>query len=100
MPKYYVKLWGMPTDIVYEYRREPVPFTRCRRGSSYVSSYYKHPRTIQERRAYFHDEISEYDVRVRRSRSARSLPDPWDDRIRSDVGIKNWKNYRRTQYKG
>lgn len=100
MPKYIAKIWGIPVGIVYEYRREPVPFIRCRRGSGYRSNYYKHPRTIQERRAYFHDEISEYDVRVRRSRSARNLPDPWDDRIRSDAGVKNWKNYRRTQYKG
>jgi hypothetical protein len=99
MPKHYVKLWGMHTGITFEYRRDPVPFTRCRRGSRYGSRYLKQPRTTQERRAYFHDEISEYDIQIRGSRSPRGLPDPWDDYIRADVGIKNWKNYRRTQYK-
>lgn len=99
MPKYIAKIWGIPVGIVYEYRRDPVPFTRCRRGSGYCSSYLKRPRTTQERRAYFHDEISEYDIQIRGSRSPRNLPDTWDDYIRADVGIKNWKKFRRTQYK-
>jgi hypothetical protein len=102
MPKYYATrgwYYNPARDMVYEYRCDPVPFIRCRRGSTYGARYYKQPRTIQERRAYFHDEISEYDVRVRITRSARNLPDPWDDRSRADFKIKNWKRYRRTQYK-
>ncbi len=101
MPKYYANRgWYYNADAVsYEFRCDPVPFIRCRRGSKYSARYYKHPRTVQERRAYFHDEISEYNVPVRLSRSARNLPDPWDDRQRADIGIRNWKRHRKTQYK-
>lgn len=104
MPKYYAKGWGTGhwsnfVCVPYEYRCDPVPFIRCRRGSNYSARYHKQPRTIQERRAYFHDEISEYDVRVRLTRNARNLPDPWDDRTRADIRDRSWKKHRKTQYK-
>ncbi len=101
MPKYYANRgWYFDSHaIAYEFRCDPVPFIRCRRGSKYGARYYKQPRTIQERRAYFYDELSEYGVSLRLTRSARNLPDPWDDRSRADFRIRNWKRYRRTQYK-
>lgn len=101
MPKYTAhRGWYYNLELAtYEYRRDPVPFIRCRRGSSYGARYYKHPRTIQERRAYFHDEIAEYGIRVRKTRSARNLPDPWDDRQRADLNHRSWKRHRKTQYK-
>jgi hypothetical protein len=101
MPKHYAHrgYFYNVSSVAYEYRYDPVPFIRCRRGSTYGARYYKKPRTIQERRAYFHDEISEFGVPVRLTRSARNLPDPWDDRKRGDLHIKNWKRHRRTQYK-
>ena len=83
-----------------EYRRDPVPGTRCRRGSGYGQRVLRRPRTTQERRAYFHDEIAEYGVRIRGRRSAHALPNAWDDICRSDIFTKNWKKQRRTQYRG
>lgn len=94
--------WGYPTGLTYDYRRGPVPFTSCRRGASYSGRYLKKPRTTQERRRYFHDEITEEAViHIRGRRKPRILPNHWDDRLRSDAtgNHRSWKRHRRTQYK-
>ncbi len=98
--KYITKRWGMamPAGITYEYRRDPVPFTRCRRGANYGNRYLKKPHTIQEARFNFLDEDSN-GVKLRTSRCYRNLPNHYDDRVRADIDIKNWKRFRRTQYK-
>lgn len=42
------------------------------------------------------DDCLEHHIRYRH----KSLPpDSWNDKVRSDFGIKNWKNFRKTQYK-
>ena len=98
--KYITKRWGMamPAGITYEYRRDPVPFTRCRRGAHYGNRYLKKPHTMQEARFNFLDEDSN-GVKLRASRCYRNLPNHYDDRVRADIDIKNWKRFRRTQYK-
>jgi len=45
-----------------------------------------------------HNEEVSIKTRARRNRS--NLPNTWDDYIRRDVEIKNWKRYRKTQWKG
>ena len=97
--KLYKKTWGRPW-IGYEYRCDPVPYVRCHRGAHYGHRYLRYPKTTQERRAYFltEDELY-YGVRLRARRSIRGLPNAWDDYYRGDIHAKNWKKYRRTQYK-
>jgi len=64
---------------------------------------HRHPKTTQERRiarAHERDEdLRYYGIKVRAKRNFRNLPNAWDDISHSDWGQKNWKNYRRTQYK-
>ena len=103
MPKYIAHRgwYGNPeTDVAYEFRCDPVPFIRCRRGPSYGRRYFKKPRTMQERRAYFHDELSEYGIKIRKRRAALHIPVWWDDYPRRDFRNKNWKRHRKNQYKG
>jgi hypothetical protein len=62
---------------------------------------FRNPRTIQERReavAVSSDpDLVAVEVYVRRARSARSLPNDWDDEPR---GMQRcWKEQRRTQFK-
>ena len=83
--------------VEVEFRREPVPGTHKRRGGGYGTTVLRRPRTTQERRAYLRDESS---VRLRARRSAKNLPNAWDDIVRSDIfDHKSWKRHRRTQYR-
>jgi hypothetical protein len=56
-------------------------------------------RTTQERRlnAFYDAEAGE--PRPRSARSGRNLPDYRDDLRRSDYGDRNWKRYRKHQWK-
>jgi len=82
-------------DIIYSqdysgYRRDPVPYTgRNRHG---YSKYFRKIKTTQERRMFF-----KYKKYCRGKRSYRMLPDSWDDILRNIE--KNWKKYRKTQWK-
>ncbi len=80
------------------YRKLPVPNTRCFRGGG---SIFRYPKTIQELREidkYYHDEeMKTYKVKHRAARNR--TPTCWDDQMRSDVDIKNWKKYRKHQWK-
>jgi len=70
----------------FVYRKTPVPFTSRSRG--YFKSYYKCPKTTQERKWSFADR--EY---VRGKRRGHMLPNTWDDRPRGDIdNRKCWKN--------
>jgi hypothetical protein len=91
--------WMHRCTHLVEYRHDPIPGTRCHRGARYGKTILRRPRTTQERRAYFHDEISEYDIRIRGRRTPRQLPNAWDDMCRSDIfNHKSWKNHRNTQW--
>lgn len=75
------------------YRQTPVPYTRKRRG--HRGSFYRRPKTTQEKRWGYVDR--EF---VRGKRRPRALPDAWEDIPRSDIRIKkSWKKYRDKQYK-
>ena len=92
--------WTRRRTLVVEYRCDPIPGTRCRRGPNYGKRYLRRPHTTQERRAYFHEEISEYGIRIRGRRTSQGLPNAWDDHTRGDIfNHKSWKNHRHTQYK-
>jgi len=64
-------------------------------------SAFRNPKTIQERRAAVavtsDPELATLQVQIRSSRSARMLPDDWDDFPRGMQ--RSWKEQRRTQYK-
>lgn len=66
--------------------------------------WYQAIRTTNERRhvdGYEVDRVeleAEYDVPKIRGRR-KHLPSSWDDKCRSDYGIKCWKKYRKTQWK-
>lgn len=90
--------WHSRCTVEVEFRCDPIPGTRCRRGAGYGKTVLRRPRTTQERRNYFLDEEME-DVKLRARRSGRNLPNAWDDYCRSDIFVKNWKKFRRTQYK-
>lgn len=58
-------------------------------------------RTTQERRANGHRgvlDVEEYEIRVRGRRSAKVLPDSWDD-PHGYYAHRSWKRYRKTQWK-
>lgn len=71
------------------YRRDPVRRTGRRRHGSY----FRHPRTTSECRAYY-----AYPAFIRGKRRPNCLPNAWDD-IPHYRKYKNWKHYRQTQYK-
>ena len=53
--------------------------------------------TTQERRANV--VMEDCEPTPRRSRSGANLASSWDDRIRSDYGLRNWKHFRKNQWK-
>lgn len=73
------------------FRQAPVPRT----GKRNWRSYYRSPKTFQERKELANAE--EYGIKVRGRR--KHLPTNYDDIPHSDHGIKCWKRYRKTQYK-
>ena len=74
------------------FRNGPIPYTGGSRW--WRGRYYRHPKTRQELIANSYD--SEY---ARGKRKKGFLPTSWDDYGRSDHNTKNWKKYRKTQYK-
>lgn len=89
---YYARKAGY--DYERHYRCGPVPLLgRYRRGRSM----WRYPRTTQEQRYLCDDRCDEVGIRIRRKRY--NTPNAWDDRIRSHWDVKNWKKFRKTQYK-
>lgn len=85
------------------FRRDPVPRT-SRRSGNWFSTYYKTPRSQNEKRHTAghetDDAVKYYNVKIRGRRSAAMLPDSWDDYPRSDIrDRKNWKKQRKTQWR-
>ncbi len=62
---------------------------------------YRHPRTMNEMKQYFASIENELDVpvKIRGSRQAQYLPHAWDDIYRSNIDLRCWKAYRKTQWK-
>lgn len=93
---------GTKTGVVqfYRHRQEPVPWvSRWKKGR-----YFRHPRTTNERRANCatrttKEILENHGVafKVRRKRSSHRLPTTYDDIFLQYQ--RNWKKYRRTQWK-
>jgi len=65
------------------------------------SGYSRYPHTKNEMKQYFASIVNELDisVNVRGRRRPKSLPHAWDDYYRSNMSLRNWKSYRKTQWK-
>lgn len=72
----------------------PVPGVRKYRGGR---RYYRRLRTTNERRQA--QRMDPSDVMPRGRRSARMLPNAWDDYVRGDREDRNWKRHRKHQWK-
>jgi len=91
--KRYTKHLWIYNKYDFIYRKTPVPYTGKRK--SHRGSFYKRPKTAQEKRWGYID--TEF---IRGRRRPHMLPDSWEDVPRSDTRVrKSWKKYRRTQYK-
>lgn len=71
----------------------PVPWT----GRSRWGRYYRRPRTAQARRMSLVADPSDIPPRAKRNKA--NLRTSWDDLKRSTSGHRNWKRFRRHQYK-
>lgn len=87
-------------DVNYRHRLDPVPGTACLRGGGHL---FRHPRTRAEKKAW--EDLGSADhtgahlpVKARRKRSARNLPDSYDDLPIAGTE-RCWKRHRRTQYR-
>jgi hypothetical protein len=61
--------------------------------------YYRYPRTTQERRASAGVEREDGEPEFRSRRGFCTLPDAWDDRPIESRRNRNWKRYRKHQWK-
>ena len=64
-------------------------------------SYFRHPRTKNEKTQYFaaqSDEV-EVPVKIRKRRSPFKLASVYDERVSSLYGSRSWKAYRKNQWK-
>jgi hypothetical protein len=63
---------------------------------------YRHPKTQSQRKINGRRNFLIYDdykIKSRSKRNLANLANSWDDISRRDVDDKNWKRYRRFQYK-
>lgn len=74
----------------------PVPGVRCYRGGGH---YYRRPQTMMERRLAGLVLEEEGEVAPRGARKANHLPNAYDDYRIAAREDRNWKRYRRTQWK-
>lgn len=74
----------------------PVPGTRCHRGGGHC---YRRPKTMNERRQAALILEEEGEVAPRPTRDANNLPNSWDDYWVSARDDRNWKRYRKHQWK-
>lgn len=63
--------------------------------------YYRHPRTKNEITQYYAANGSQLEVpiKIRSRRNPKYLPNSWDDLERVNSRVRNWKIYRKTQWK-
>lgn len=93
--------------LYIEWRRRQKPFV-LRNGPVegighshwHKGSYYRRVKTFQEHRSDFTTEDEDfYGVKVRCKRNSKNLPNAWDDIPRHCCDRKNWKYYRKHQWK-
>lgn len=63
--------------------------------------YFRYPRTKNEMTQYYASVVNELDIfiKVRGRRCPNALPHAWDDIYRSNITWRNWKAYRKKQWK-
>lgn len=62
-------------------------------------SFWRHPRTTQERRWANAWDDEEFAPKARGARNGHNLPNVWDDIVRQDSEDRNWKRHRKFQWK-
>jgi hypothetical protein len=92
---YYNRKYGKK----YKFRNGPVP--GIHKHIRHKGSYIRHQRTFAEIREEswlsYDEDLKFYNIKSRPKRT--SLPDPWDDYVRSDQYIRNWKRFRKKQWR-
>lgn len=80
--------WGYPNP------RQPG--SRTGQGWGHM---YRRPKTTQERRWAHAWDDEDFAPKVRKARNKKNLVDAWDDRRLSSREDRNWKRFRKTQWK-
>ena len=80
------------------YRKMPVANIRCMRGGFGIFRYPKTQQELREIDKYYHEEDMKF-YKVKHRASRNRTPTAWDDQFRSDQRIRNWKKYRKHQWK-
>lgn len=91
-----------PADVRRAHYNLDPYIPRYRRFSGRKRRHYRFHRrfrTFQERKWAQAWDDEEDAPKVRARRNAKNLPNPWDDYPRHDWRIRNWKRYRRYQWK-
>ncbi|WP_444942314.1 hypothetical protein ACJJI3_09950 [Microbulbifer sp. ZKSA004] len=65
------------------------------------TDYFRYPHTKNEMKQFYASGINEVDVsiKIRGRRHPKCLPNSWDDYYRSNMRLRNWKAYRKQQWK-
>ncbi|WP_444957126.1 hypothetical protein [Microbulbifer sp. ZKSA002] len=65
------------------------------------SDYFRYPHAKNEMKKFYASSISEVGVfiKIRGRRNPKCLPNSWDDYYRSNMRLRNWKTYRKQQWK-
>ncbi len=66
------------------------------------SDYFRYPHTKNEMKQFYASKVNELGIpiNIRGRRRPKSLPNSWDDYYRSNMSLRNWKAYRKKQWKG
>ncbi|GAB2891123.1 hypothetical protein GCM10027180_21570 [Microbulbifer echini] len=64
--------------------------------------YFRHPKTKNEMKQYYASLENELEIpiKIRNRRRPKCLPNAWDDYFPSNITNRNWKLFRRKQWKG
>lgn len=99
MKIYLFMRWHGRKHFKLEYRCDPIPYT----GKKTPYRFYRRFLSFTERKwNCAHQELEhEFGINnlVRKKRSYKNIPDPWDDIPRTDFKEKSWKRYRKHQWK-
>jgi len=89
----YNRRWN--SRYYFKYRCDPVPFSGKR-----DSNYYRNSSIFSHKEASLYNDKDHYKYSRKKRKSLISYACWWDDGChKSNCNIKNWKNYRKTQYK-
>ena len=81
------------------FRDIPIPYTGRRPGYNVYRKIHTTPEHRDNDFLNYDEDALEYNIKARPSRRKHMLPTSWDDNVRSDFGCKNWKRFRKHQWK-